>query len=68
MFGPTFGGGHDLYIKDNANVRTGSCSNLGTTYRHPRYAKGSVDVKAFLAGTSHFKIDEIEVYRVEFNA
>ena len=38
------------------------------TYRNPRYAKGSDDVKAFLAGTSQFKIDEIEVYRVEFNA
>ncbi|KAL9954739.1 hypothetical protein ACROYT_G042313 [Oculina patagonica] len=33
--GPTFGGGHDLHISDNANTNTESYSILGSTYECP---------------------------------
>ena len=31
-YGPTFGGGHDLYIANNSNTTQGSYSNLGHSY------------------------------------
>ena len=37
----TFGGGFDLYISNNCNVNTTSCSNLGHSYESNGYAYGS---------------------------
>ena len=34
-YGPTFGGGHDLYISNNCNTNTGSNTNIGYTYKCP---------------------------------
>ena len=31
-YGPTFGGGHDLHISNNANTSGSSYSNLGNSY------------------------------------
>jgi len=63
-WGPTFGKGEkfsDIFITDNSNTRL-SYSNLGSSYIHPDYAKGSNEAKSFLAGSTKFKVLEIEVY------
>ena len=62
-YGPTFGGGHDLKIVNNAHISTSSYSNLGHTYRPPSgYGYNQANTKALLAGSYNFKPSEIEVY------
>ena len=63
--GPTFGGGHDLYISNRSNTNKSSVSHLGNTYTHPDYPKGSKRTKAILAGSQSFQVDEIEVFQLE---
>ena len=46
-YGPTFGGGHDLYVKDNAFTTTGSYSNFGHTYKPPTDFTESQKLKLF---------------------
>jgi len=60
-FGPIFG--EDICIANNANTTMDSCSDLGSVYRHPQYAKGTNEAKSFLAGSYEFQLDEIEVYQ-----
>ena len=61
--GPTFGGGHDIYIANNAASNTNSNSNLGYTYSPPPgYSYGSSFTRSFLAGSYKFRPDEIEVF------
>ena len=62
-YGPTFGGGHDIYVKDNANTTSGSYSRLGSTYKHSQFAAGTNEAKSFLAGSFIFQLSEIEVYQ-----
>ena len=64
-FGPTFGGGSDIYITSNSNTTNRSYSNLGTSYRHPQYAQGTNEAQSFLAGSYNFLLSEIEVYQKE---
>jgi hypothetical protein len=61
-YGPTFGGGHDLHICTNSNTSNGSYSNLGISYKHPYYARGSNEAQSFLAGSCNFLTTEIEVF------
>jgi hypothetical protein len=58
-FGPIFGGGHDIFICNNANTTTGSYSNLGNSYQHPQPEQG----QSYLARTQFFQLSEIEVYQ-----
>jgi BTB/POZ domain-containing protein KCTD9 len=60
--GPSFGGGVDLCIANNANTTMDSYSFLGRTYKHPQYEYGTNEAKSFLAGSYRFQLDEIEVY------
>jgi hypothetical protein len=62
LIGPTFGGGPDIRIEDESNKYTNSSSNLGHSYIHPDYPKGSKEANSFLAGSSNFQVDEIEVF------
>ena len=56
-YGPTFGGGHDIYIADNTNGN--SHTNFGDSY----YVQSGVqDKKTILAGTYEFTPDEVEVF------
>ena len=57
-YGPTFGGGHDIHIANNANTTMGSYSNLGIGYQHPQPSQG----QSYLAGSYKFQLSEIEVY------
>jgi len=60
-------GGHDIYIYDNSNLNATSNSNLGDTYKHPKYLFHSKEAKSFLAGSFTFQTAEIEVYCKEFS-
>jgi len=53
--GPTFGGGYDIYIANNANSNTHSYTYLGKSnyYSVP---------SGVLAGTHSFTPDEVEVF------
>ena len=62
-YGPTFGGGHDIYISNNCHTNTNSYSNLGHSYLPPNgYAYGSVQARAVFAGSYKFRCDEYEVF------
>ncbi|KAL9963131.1 hypothetical protein ACROYT_G032306 [Oculina patagonica] len=63
-YGPTFGGGHDIYIASYASSSTSSYTNLGHDYGPPAgYSYGSSEVRSFLAGTYYnFQPDEVEVF------
>jgi hypothetical protein len=61
-FGPVFGNSPcDIAIEHNSNVKK-SYSNLGCSYRHPKYSNGSYEALTFLAGSRYFQTVEIEVY------
>ena len=62
-YGPTFGGGFDIYISHNANANTNSYSNFAHTYGPPSgYSYGSTKVKNLLAGSYNFKPNEVETF------
>jgi hypothetical protein len=56
-YGPTFGGGNDVHISDNANGNQESYSNFGHSYQPPPGTADSV-----LAGSYNFTPTEIEVF------
>lgn len=60
--GPTFGGGHDLYISDNANTNMSNYSNLGHSYKHSQLVYGTTESNTFLADSYNFKVSEVEVF------
>ena len=62
-YGPTFGGGHDLYIANVANANSSSRSKLGNTYQCP----ASADSSSFLAGQKNFRVSELEVFVFKAN-
>ena len=62
-YGPTFGGGHNIYISNYASSNSYSYSNLGYTYSPPSgYSYTSTFAKTFLAGTYNFTPDEVETF------
>ena len=58
-YGPTFGGGHNIYIANNANSNTKSHTYFGDSYSVP---SGVQDKTTILAGTYKFTPDEVEVF------
>jgi hypothetical protein len=64
-YGPTFGGGHDLYILSDSNINSGSYSNLGYSYGVPGMTYGTTQIQSVMAGSYQFQTSEIEVYRVK---
>ena len=65
-YGPTFGGGHDIYICDYASSSSSSYTYPGHTYSAPSgYSYGSTFAYTFLNGQSntyHFTPDEVETF------
>jgi hypothetical protein len=53
---------HDFMIVDKSNINTKSYSDLGHSFRHPKYGYGLFRARSFLAGSHKFKILEIEVF------
>ena len=62
-YGPTFGGGHDIRIYNQASSNTNSYSDLGSTYSPPSgHSYGSTFTLTFLAGSYNFTPDEVETF------
>jgi hypothetical protein len=59
-YGPTFGGGHDIYVADNANSNSNSYTNVGHAYQLP----AGQNAQTFLTGARNFEAAEMEVFRV----
>ena len=58
--GPTFGGGHEIHISDNALGNSGSYTYCGHTYSVPSgYSAGNC---GFYTGVRHFTPTDIEVF------
>jgi hypothetical protein len=62
--GPTFGGGHDIFISTHANTNMNNHSNLGHSFRHPSYRYESNHAQGFLSGSYNFQVGEIEVFHL----
>jgi len=58
-YGPTFGGGHDLYICSNCNSVGSSYSSFPNSYTDSLGYKNTT-----FAGAYNFTVSEIEVFRV----
>ena len=58
-YGPTFGGGHDIQIANNANSNTNSYTDFGNSYSAPSGVQNRLTI---LAGTYTFTPDEVEVF------
>ncbi|XP_020896631.1 uncharacterized protein LOC110235508 [Exaiptasia diaphana] len=64
IYGPLFGGGHDMVISDNAGSNTNSWTNLGHSYALIKgYTYTSTKAQNLLAGSYNFQPDEVEVFR-----
>eukprot|EP01091_Cochliopodium_minus_P016983 TRINITY_DN6534_c0_g1_i1.p1 TRINITY_DN6534_c0_g1~~TRINITY_DN6534_c0_g1_i1.p1 ORF type:complete len:203 (-),score=50.59 TRINITY_DN6534_c0_g1_i1:85-693(-) len=63
-YGPTFGGGNDIYISDNCNANLNSFSNLGHSYSGCHHKFENNEAKSFLCGAAKFKVEEIEVWQL----
>ena len=61
-YGPIFGRGNDICIRNASKTTTHSSSNLSHTYKHSQYAFNTNETKSFLAGSQYFLFSEIEVY------
>ena len=62
-YGPTFGGGRDIYIFNYASSNSDSYGNLGWTYSPPSgYSYGSTFARTFLVGSYKFTPDEVETF------
>ena len=58
-YGPTFGGGHDLHISNNADTSGKSYSNLGNTYQLPTGQQNTI-----FTGTRIFNVTDYEVFGI----
>ena len=56
---PTFGGGHDIHIANNAGHNVHSYTNFGHSFLAPSEVEEKVSV---LTGTYNFTPDEVEVF------
>jgi hypothetical protein len=65
-YGPTFGGGNDIYVSDNSNKNSNSYSNFVHSYQLPQnLTSWSDEAKNYLAGSYTWQTTEIEVYQVK---
>jgi len=56
-YGPTFGGGFDLHISNNAGTNTSSYSRLGSSYERLPGQQA-----AFFTGKGNFTVTDYEVF------
>jgi hypothetical protein len=55
-----FGGGGGMYVSDNCNANTSSCTNLGLAYTNDT----GLDGRTVFTGSLYFKVKEIEVFEI----
>ena len=58
-YGPTFGGGFDFHISNNANTSGASYSNLGYSYQLPTGQQST-----FFTGATNFNVTDYEVFGI----
>jgi len=58
--GTSFGGGHDVYVADNANSNSTSHTIVRNSYQMP----AGQNAHTFLTGARKFQAAEIELFRV----
>jgi hypothetical protein len=70
-FGPSFGGGYDLYLSDMSSISNNSYCKLGNSYQYPSgYDAFSINASNYLTGCMDnmgickFSTAEIEVYQL----
>jgi hypothetical protein len=64
-YGPIFGAGYDICVRDNSNTNENSNSNFGYSYQLPNNINyGSTVAQRYLAGSYYWKTTEIEVYQI----
>jgi hypothetical protein len=64
-YGPVFGDGVDIFVKDSSNTNENSYSNIGHSYQLPKNITfESVEAQSYLSGSYRWKTTEIEVYQV----
>ena len=63
-YGPTFGGAHDINIKNNANTVGGSYTHFGSGNGNYNVPPGVRSANSILAGTNGFMPEEVEVFYV----
>lgn len=61
-YGPTFGGGHDIYISNQSNTNNQSYTNCSYSFKICGLVYGGTNTNQFFAGSYNFKTKEIEVY------
>lgn len=61
-YGPTFGGGHDIYISDNSSSNNSSYCSFPHSYGSGTIPGGS---NFYITGSYNFTVKDIEVYLVE---
>lgn len=59
-YGPTFGGGHEIHISNNANSNTKSNTYFGSGYYS--VPSGLQSKHTILSGSYYFTPDEVEVF------
>ena len=58
-YGPTFGGGHDFHISNNANTSGSSYNNLGFSYQLPTGQQNT-----FFTIARNFHVTDYEVFGI----
>lgn len=61
-YGPTFGGGCDIYICDQANLFASCHTRLGNSYSHPSLKYATKAIESFFCGAETFTPTNIEVF------
>ena len=66
-YGPTFGGGSDLYLSHNCHTNTNSYTQFGHTYSlPPNISYNTIESKSYLSGSNgNFSVEEYEVFLVD---
>jgi hypothetical protein len=66
MTGPQFGGGFDICINDDSNIKSYSYANIGHTYHNDQYVYQDANSHARFSGTKIFMIKDYEVWKITF--
>jgi hypothetical protein len=59
-YGPTFGGGYEIYVADNCNANTSNYTKFGNAYMNDTGIAGM----AVFTGEQYFTVKEIEVFSI----
>lgn len=65
LYGPRFGNGFDIFIRNNSNVNFDSYSNFCNAYQCPLgITSNTTNARNYLAGSFYFQTKEIEIFQL----